>query len=152
MDLAYQSESVDFYLEVRGPKLYLHSDVKRWSKSGLKEAVVVIAELGERLGELYTYAPTQAALKLSLLTGFRPTGCTIEAHYDPHTQVEELRLERYAGEYDELVALGERAHEHEALADSSEDDRHGGGGPQSCCGPPCPTCTRWSCRVCTNRI
>lgn len=134
MDLAFTSDSVDFYLELRGPKLYLHSDVKRWSKSGLKEAMVVIAELGNQLGELYTYAPTQAARKLALLTGFRPTGCTIEAHYAPHEQVDELRLERYCGEYDELVALGERANEHEALAHSLGDEAHGGDSPNHAVG------------------
>lgn len=124
MDLVYESDVVNFYVEARGPKLYLHTEVKVWSKSALKHGIAVIQELGAKLGELFTYSPTPEARKLACIAGFRPTHCTIPAHYDANQQVAEFRLERFFGEHDELVALGKKAHEHEALAHSSEDAGH----------------------------
>ena len=109
MERVYVSDVVDFYVESIDNRLYLHTDVKVWSKSALKHGILVIQELGQRLGELFTYSPTAAARKLAEIAGFRPTGCVVKVHYGLDV-VEEFRLEAHAGEYDSLVALGSRAH------------------------------------------
>lgn len=73
-----ENEVISIHLEKFDGKVFIHADVKRWSKSDYEHICGVLMELQEKYPIIYAYIPNEKVGKFAELFNFEWTDSTVE--------------------------------------------------------------------------